>query len=31
MSPLLQAKNLHKSFAKQKAVNDVSLNMFAGK
>lgn len=30
MTPLLQAKNLHKSFAQLKAVNDVSLNMFAG-
>ena len=30
MTPLLQAKNLHKSFSSLKAVNDVSLNMYAG-
>jgi len=30
MTPLLQAKNIHKNFAQLKAVNDVSLNMFSG-
>jgi len=30
MTPLLQAQNIHKSFAQLKAVNDVSLNMFSG-
>jgi len=30
MTPLLQAKNIHKNFAQLKAVNDVSLNMYAG-
>ncbi len=30
MTALLQAKNIHKSFAQLKAVNDVSLNMYAG-
>lgn len=30
MTPLLQAHNLHKSFGTLKAVNGVSLNMYAG-
>ncbi len=30
MTPLLRAKNIHKSFAQLKAVDDVSLSMFAG-